>query len=141
MSHPPGTVNTMHYHHAANEALAETCGRAEAANVAAVSDLPALVEGGLSRAELGRIAETAKRMEAGVSSLKCAIAGELSRTGGGARAEECCGDQLGATNYQAKQLSKVAEELDGSRWLTRPRAGPPPPPSPWPKPPARAGPA
>lgn len=107
MSHPPDTVNTMHDNHAADEALAETCGRTEAANAAAVSYLPALVEGGPSRAEPGRIAETAKRMEAGVSSWKYAIAGELHRTGGGAGAEDMLRDQLGATNYQAKQMSKV----------------------------------
>ena len=88
------------------------CGRAEAANAAAVADLRRLVGAGASREELGQVAETLRRMESQMSSLKCDLAGQLSRTDGGAGAGEVLRDRLGVTDHQAKHLSRVARRLE-----------------------------
>ena len=76
-------------------ALEEVCGRAEAANAAAVAGLRRLVGTGASREQLGRAAETLRRMEAQVSSLKYDLAGRLQRTDGWAGAGEALRDQFG----------------------------------------------
>ena len=68
--------------------------------------------GGPVPGELGELAETVKRMEAQVSSLKCDLAGQLSRADGGAGADHVLRDQLGMTNHQAKHLSRVAQQLE-----------------------------
>ena len=88
------------------------CGRVEAANAAAVADLRRLVGDGAPRDQLGRVAETLRRIEAQVSSLKCDLAGQLSRTDGGAGAGEVLRDQLGVTNREAKSLSNVSRRLE-----------------------------
>ena len=73
----------------------EICGRAEAVHAAAVAGLRQLVGNGASREQLGRAAETLRRLEAQISSLKCDLAGRLQRTDGGAGAGEALRDQLG----------------------------------------------
>ena len=90
----------------------EICGWAKGANAAAVAGLRQLVGDGASRDLLGRVAETLRRMEAQVSSLKCDLAGWLQRTDGGAGAGEALRDQLGMTNQGAKHLSQVARRLE-----------------------------
>ena len=94
MSHPFSNVEAMkqHNHIPAPTAPQEICGWAEAANAAAVAGLRRLVGDGASREQLGRAAETLRRMEAQMSSLKCDLAGRLQRTDGGAGAGEVLRD-------------------------------------------------
>ena len=113
MSHPPPKVNTMqHNPHTPAATLEQTCGRFETAIAAAVAGLRRQVGSDLSRSQLGQVAEAVRRAEAQVASLKCDLAGRLSRTDGGAGAGEVLRDQLGVTNHQAKQLSQVARKLE-----------------------------
>ena len=113
MSHPPPKVNAMqHNTQTPSETPGQICGRAEAANAAAVADLRRLVGAGASREQLGRVAESLRRMESQVSSLKCDLAGRLRQTDGGAGAGEVLRDQLGVTDQQAKHLSQVARRLE-----------------------------
>ena len=113
MSHPPGKVNTMqHNHQTPPVAPEQTCVRSVAATAVAVADLRRFLEAGASRTRLGQVAEAVKQMDALVSSLKCDLAGHLSRTDGGAGTGEVLRDQLGVTNHQAKQLSQVARRLE-----------------------------
>ena len=88
------------------------CGRVEAATAAAVADLRQLVGDGAPRDQLGRAAETLRRMEAQMSSLKCDLAGRLQRTDGGAAAGEVLRDHLGMTGHGAKSLSQVSRQLE-----------------------------
>ena len=112
MSHPPDKVSTMQQHNQTTaETLQQACGRFESSVAAGVDDLLGRVGAGLSRSGMGEVAETLRRVEAKVSSLKCALAGRLSQTDGGAGAEEVMRDQLGVTNREAKQLSRVARTL------------------------------
>ena len=112
MSHPPDKVSTMQQHNQTTaETLQQACGRFESSVAAGVDDLLGRVGAGLSRSDMGEVAETLRRVEAKVSSLKCALAGRLSQTDGGAGAEEVMRDQLGVTNREAKQLSRVARTL------------------------------
>ena len=112
MSHPPDKVNTMKHHNQTSaETLRQACGRFESSVAAGVDDLLERVGAGLSRSGMGEVAETLRRVEAKVSSLKCALAGRLSHTDGGAGADEVLRDQLGVTNREAKQLSRVARTL------------------------------
>ena len=113
MSHPPGKVNTMqHNHQTPPVAPEQTCARSVTATAVAVADLRRFLEAGASRTRLGQVAEAVKQMDALVSSLKCDLAGHLSRTDGGAGTGEVLRDQLGVTNHQAKQLSQVARRLE-----------------------------
>ena len=113
MSHPPGKVNTMQHNNQTPPAAPEqVCARSVTATAAAVADLRRLLETEASRTRLGQVAEALKQMEAQVSSLKCDLAGRLSRTDGGAGTGEVLRDQLGVTNHQAKQLSQVARSLE-----------------------------
>ena len=105
-------VNTMKQHNPITDKLRRACRRAEAATSSAVAELRGQVGAGLSRGELGELAETVKRMEAQVSSLKCDLAGHLSRADGGAGADHVLRDQLGMTNHQAKHISRVAQQLE-----------------------------
>ncbi len=105
-------VNTMKQHNPITDKLRRVCQRAEAATADAVAELRGQVGAGLSRAALGELAETVKRMEAQVSSLKCDLAGQLSRADGGAGADHVLRDQLGMTNHGAKHLSRVAQKLE-----------------------------
>ena len=112
MSHPPDKVNAMKQHNQIPAAtLQQACGRFESSVAAGVDDLLGRVGAGLSRSGMGEVAETLRRVEAKVSSLKCALAGRLSQTGGGAGADEVLRDQLGVTDREAKQLSRVARTL------------------------------
>ena len=111
MSHPLPKVNTMQHNPSAPAAtLEETCGRFETAIAAAVAELRRQVGPDLSRSELGQVAEAVRRAEAQVSSLKCDLAGRLSRADGDAG--EVLRDQLGVTNHEAKSLSRVARRLE-----------------------------
>ena len=94
------------------ETLQETCGRVKSVTAAGIADLRRRLGEGLSRAELGQVAETVKQMQAQVSSLQCDLAGRLSRTDGGAGAGEVLRDQLGVTNREAKHLSNVSRKLE-----------------------------
>ena len=105
-------VNAMKQHNPITDKLRRACQRAEAATASAVAELRGQVGAGLSRGELGELAETGKRLEAQVSSLKCDLAGQLSRADGGAGADHVLRDQLGMTNHQAKHLSRVAQQLE-----------------------------
>ena len=112
MSHPCSKVTIMKQHNRIPaDTLPQACGRFEAAVAAGADDLLGRL-GSASRSELGRAAETLRRVEAQVSSLKCALAGQLSRTDGGAGAGEVLRDQLGVTNQEAKHLSQVAHNLE-----------------------------
>ena len=113
MSHPPDKVNTMKQHNQTPApTLQQACGRFESSVAAGVDDLLGRVGAGLSRSGMGEVAETLRRVEAKVSSLKCALAGRLSQTDGGAGADEVLRDQLGVSNREAKQLSRVARTLE-----------------------------
>ena len=112
MSHPFSMVDIMSQHHRIPDAPQEICGWAEAAAAAAVAGLRRLVGDGASRDQLGRVAETLRRIEAQVSSLKCDLAGRLQRTDGGAAAGEVLRDHLGMTNHGAKHLSQVSRRLE-----------------------------
>ena len=94
------------------ETLQETCGRVKEVTAAGLADLRRRLGEGLSRAELGQVAETVKQMQAQVSSLQCDLAGRLSRTDGGAGAGEVLRDQLGVTGREAKHLSQVSRRLE-----------------------------
>ena len=93
------------------ETLPQACGWLEAAVDAGIDNLLGRLESA-PRSELGRVAETLRRVEAQVSSLKCALAGRLQRTDGGAGAGEVLRDQLGVTNREAKHLSNVSRHLE-----------------------------
>ena len=101
-----------HNLHDPAETLEQTCGRFETAIAAAVAGLRRQMGSDLSRSQLGQVAETVRRAEAQVASLKCDLAGRLSRTDGGAGAGDVLRDQLGVANHQAKQLSQVARRLE-----------------------------
>ena len=102
----------QHNQHAPAETPQEICARVKSATAAGLADLRRLVGPDLSRAELGEVAETVKHIQSQVSSLQCDLAGQLSRTDGGAGAGEVLRDQLGVTNQQAKRLSQVARRLE-----------------------------
>ena len=114
LSHPLSMVDVMRQHNGipAPTALQEICGWAEAATAAAVPACAAWVGDGASREQLGRAAETLRRMEAQMSSLKCDLAGRLQRTDGGAGAGEVLRDQLGMRGHGAKSLSQVSRRLE-----------------------------
>ena len=113
LSHPPSKVKTMEQSNPTNaESLERTCGWAEAANADILAVLRRRVGEGASRAQLGRVAETLRRMEAQMSAMKCDLAGRLQRTDGGAGAGEVLRDQLGVTNREAKHLSNVSRHLE-----------------------------
>ena len=95
-----------------DETSQDVCGWAEDVTAAAVAGLRRMVGDGASRERLGRVAETLRRMEAQVSSLKCDLAGRLQRTDVGAGAGEVLRDQLGVTNREAKHLSNVSRQLE-----------------------------
>ena len=111
MSHPPPKVNAMQHNPSAPAAtLEKTCGRFETAIAAAVAELRRQVGPDLSRSQLGQVAETVRRAEAQVASLKCDLAARLSCADGDAG--EVLRDQLGVTNHEAKSLSQVARRLE-----------------------------
>ena len=113
LSHPLSKVNAMKQRNQVHaETLSQACGRLEAAVAAGVDDLLGRLGSGVPRSELGRVAETLRRVEAKVSSLKCALAGRLQRTDGGAGAGEVLRDQLGVTNREARHLSNVSRRLE-----------------------------
>ncbi len=113
MSHPPPKVNTMqHNNQTPTETRQETCARVKTITAAGLADLRRLAEPDLSPTELGEIAETVKQIDAQVSSLKCHLAGRLSRADGGAGSGEALRDQLGVTNREAKQLSQMSRRLE-----------------------------
>ena len=111
MSHPLPKVNAMQHNQSTPAAtLEKTCGRFETAITAAVAELRRQVGPDLSRSQLGQVAETVRRAEAQVASLKCDLAARLSRADGDAG--EVLRDQLGVTNHEAKSLSQVARRLE-----------------------------
>ena len=113
LSHLPPKVGAMKQHSpTTGETLEQTCGWAETANADILAVLRGRVGEGASRAQLGRVAETLRRMEAQMSALKCDLAGRLHRTDGGAGAGEVLRDQLGVTDREAKHLSNVSRRLE-----------------------------
>ena len=90
----------------------QVCSRVVAGTADLMTDLRRLLGTEASRAQLGQVAEAAKQIEAQLSSLKCDLAGRLSRADDGAGSGEVLRDQLGVTNREAKQLSQMSRRLE-----------------------------
>ena len=97
LSHPPNTMNTMKHHPTPSEELREAYRRARTA----VSDLSRATGGGLSRSDLELLAVSVKRIEAVLSSVKCDLARQVTKTQGKAGAGRVLRDRLGMTGRQA----------------------------------------
>ena len=95
------------HNHAPTETLERDCQRA----LASLDVLGRHLRIGAGRAELDRLADALRRVEAKAASLKCDLAAQLSRASGEAATRDTLRDQLGMTNHQAKNLSRVAETL------------------------------
>ncbi len=102
----------QHNNHAPTETPDQVCARAVTDNADIMTALRRLLGAGASRAQLGKVAEAAKQIQAQVSSLQCDLAGRLSRTDNGAGSGEVLRDQLGVTNREAKQLSQMSRRLE-----------------------------
>ena len=95
------------HNHAPTETLERDCQRA----LASLDTLGQHLGNGPGRAELDRLADTLRRAEAKVASLKCDLAAQVTRTSGEAATRDALRDQLGMTNHQAKHLTRVADTL------------------------------
>ena len=95
------------HNHAPTETLERDCQRA----LASLDTLGGHLGNGPGRAELDRLADTLRRAEAKVASLKCDLAAQVTRTSGEAATRDALRDQLGMTNHQAKHLTRVADTL------------------------------
>ena len=88
MSHPSPKVNAMqHNNHSSSETPERVCARAVAASADIMVALRRLLGAGSSRAQLGKVAEAAKQIQAQVSSL----AMRLGRTAEPHRPGSRCG--------------------------------------------------
>ena len=95
------------HNHAPTETLERDCQRA----LASLDTLGGRLRNGPGRAELDRLADTLRRAEAKVASLKCDLAAQVTRMSGEAATRDALRDQLGMTNHQAKHLTRVADTL------------------------------
>ena len=95
------------HNHAPTETLERDCQRA----LASLDALGGRLRNGPGRAELDRLADTLRRAEAKVASLKCDLAAQVTRMSGEAATRDALRDQLGMTNHQAKHLTRVADTL------------------------------
>ena len=95
------------HNHAPTDTLERDCHRA----LASLDTLGGHLGNGPGRAELDRLADTLRRAEAKVASLKCDLAAQVTRMSGEAATRDALRDQLGMTNHQAKHLTRVADTL------------------------------